>query len=590
MAGRRKGFKLKNLIAFWPYISKYRKELLMGIAALIITDSMTLTVPWLIKEFIDVLPEKPSSGVLLNYVFLLFLVSLVLVWGRYGWRMYMFGPSRKIEFDILNRLFGHLLTLDRTWYLKQKTGDIMSRATNDLRAVREFFGLGVLILIDAVFVIFTAVGMMSWVNFDLALKVLLPLPIVSFLFFYFVKEIGKRHQAVQEHLALITGQVQENLAGIRVLHAFVQEENEKIKFEQLNNEYINKNLHVTRMFGIFTPTMVFVIGVAAMLSLWMGGKAVISGSMTLGSFVAFNGYLMLLSWPMMGIGYVFNLTQKGMSAMGRIQEIFSSQTELNLISEGSAVLKEMGDVEFKDVSFSYPGEETSSLQGINIKISQGQTLGVVGVIGSGKTTLAQLLLRFHDPSAGALWIGKRPIKEIPLRDLRDLMGYVSQEPFLFSTSIRDNIVLGRVSASDRELEEIVRIAGLSQDVNRFPDKLDTLIGERGVSLSGGQKQRIALARALIRKPELLILDDAFSHLDSDTEEEILENIQSQLCETTTLIISHRLSAVRSADRIVVMDAGKIVEQGSHASLVQMRGVYASLFQNQLLAREMEIFL
>jgi ATP-binding cassette, subfamily B, multidrug efflux pump len=581
---------LKNLIAFWPYISKYRKELLMGIAALIITDSMTLTVPWLIKEFIDVLPDKPSSGVLLKYVFLLFSVSLVLVMGRYGWRMYMFGPSRKIEFDILNRLFSHLLTLDRAWYLKQKTGDIMSRATNDLRAVREFFGLGVLILIDAVFVIFTAVGMMTWVNLDLALKVLLPLPIVSFLFFYFVKEIGKRHKAVQEHLALITGQVQENLAGIRVLHAFVQEENEKIKFEQLNNEYINKNLHVTRMFGIFTPTMVFVIGVAAMLSLWLGGKAVISGSMTLGSFVAFNGYLMLLSWPMMGIGYVFNLTQKGMSAMGRIQEIFSSQTQLKLISEGSSVLKEMGDVEFRDVSFSYPGEETSSLQGINIKISRGQTLGVVGVIGSGKTTLAQLLLRFHDPSAGALWIGKRPIKEIPLRDLRDLMGYVSQEPFLFSTSIRDNIVLGRVSASDRELDEIVRIAGLSQDVDRFPDKLDTLIGERGVSLSGGQKQRIALARALIRKPELLILDDAFSHLDSDTEEEILENIQSQLSETTTLIISHRLSAVRSADRIVVMDAGKIVEQGGHASLVQVGGVYASLFQNQLLAREMEIFL
>ena len=502
----------------------------------------------------------------------------------------MFGPSRKIEFDILNRLFGHLLTLDRAWYLKQKTGDIMSRATNDLRAVREFVGLGVLILIDAVFLIITAVGMMSLINADLAFRVLLPLPIISFLFFYFVKEIGKRHKAVQEHLGLITGQVQENLAGIRVLHAFVQEENEKRKFAVLNNEYIKKNLHVTRMFGVFTPTMVFVIGVAAMLSLWFGGKAVIVGSMTLGSFVAFNGYLMLLSWPMMGIGYVFNLTQKGMSAMGRIQEIFSSQTELNLISEGSAVLKEMGDVEFKDVSFSYPGEETSSLQGINIKISQGQTLGVVGVIGSGKTTLAQLLLRFHDPSAGALWIGKRPIKEIPLRDLRDLMGYVSQEPFLFSTSIRDNIVLGRVSASDRELEEIVRIAGLSQDVNRFPDKLDTLIGERGVSLSGGQKQRIALARALIRKPELLILDDAFSHLDSDTEEEILENIQSQLCETTTLIISHRLSAVRSADRIVVMDAGKIVEQGSHASLVQMRGVYASLFQNQLLAREMEIFL
>ena len=581
---------MDNIKSFWPYILKYRKEFLIGIAALILTDSMTLTVPWLIKEFIDILPGKPSSQVLFKYVLLLFLISSVLVVGRYGWRMYMFGPSRKIEFDILNQLFKHLLTLDRTWYLKQKTGDLMSRATNDLRAVREFFGLGVLILIDAVFVIFAAVGMMSWVNFDLALRVLLPLPFVSFLFFYFVREIGKRHKAVQEHLARITGQVQENLAGIRVLHAFVQEENEKIKFEQLNKEYINKNLHVTRMFGIFTPTMIFVIGVAAMLSLWMGGKAVISGSMTLGSFVAFNGYLMLLSWPMMGIGYVFNLTQKGLAAMGRIQDIFVSQSELKLPSEETTLVGEMGDVEFREVSFSYPAEESLGLKQINLKISQGQTVGVVGVIGSGKTTLTQMLLRFYDPTAGVLLIGNRPIKEIPLQDLRGLIGYVSQEPFLFSTSIRDNIVLGRSSVSEREVEEIVRIAGLSKDVDRFPDRLDTLIGERGVSLSGGQKQRIALARALITKPELLILDDAFSHLDSETEEEIFENVQGQLSKTTTLIISHRLSAVRRADRIIVMDAGQIIEQGNHASLVKLEGVYANLFQNQLLAREMEIFL
>ena len=560
----------------------------IGIAALIITDSMTLVVPWLIKEFIDVLPGKPSSELLLKYVFLLLGVSLFLVAGRYGWRVYMFGASRKIEFDILNRLFEHLLILDRTWYLKQKTGDIMSRATNDLRAVREFFGLGVLILIDAVFVIFAAVGMMSWINFDLMLKVFLPLPIISFLFFYFVKEIGKLHKAVQEHLALITGQVQENLAGIRVLHSFVQEENEKTKFAQLNNEYINKNLAVTRIFGIFTPTMVFILGVAAMLSLWMGGKAVIAGSMTLGSFVAFNGYLMLLSWPMMGIGYVFNLTQKGMAAMGRIQEIFVSQSEIKPAPEGTGTLVEVGDIEFQGLKFSYPGEDTLSLKGIDIKIFQGQTLGVVGVIGSGKTTLAQMLLRFYDPTAGALLIGGRPIKEI--HRLRDSIGYVSQEPFLFSMSIRDNIVLGRVSATYRELEEIVRIAGLKKDVERFPHRLDTLIGERGVSLSGGQKQRVALARALIKKPEILILDDAFSHLDSETEEEILENIQGQLRQTTTLIISHRLSAVRGADQIIVMDAGQIIEQGNHASLVRAGGVYANLFQNQLLAREMEILL
>ena len=561
---------------------------MIGIAALIITDSMTLVVPWLIKEFIDVLPQKPPPGVLLEYTFFLLLIVIFLVVGRYGWRMYMFGPSRKIEFDILNRLFGHLLTLDRAWYLKQKTGDIMSRATNDLRAVREFVGLGVLILIDAVFLIITAVGMMSLINADLAFRVLLPLPIISFLFFYFVKEIGKRHKAVQEHLGLITGQVQENLAGIRVLHAFVQEENEKRKFAVLNNEYIKKNLHVTRMFGVFTPTMVFVIGVAAMLSLWLGGKAVIAGSMTLGSFVAFNGYLMLLSWPMMGIGYVFNLTQKGMSAMGRIREIFAAQTEIISVPEESGSVGEMGDIEFQCLEFSYPGSETLSLKGVDIKISKGQTLGVVGVIGSGKTTLAQMLLRFYDPTAGTLLIGSHPIKEISLQKLRGSIGYVSQEPFLFSTSIRDNIVLGR--GVDLDLDEIVRVAGLKGDVARFPKGLDTLIGERGVSLSGGQKQRVALARALITKPEILILDDAFSNLDSDTEEEILRNVREQLSQTTTLIISHRLSAVRDADKIIVMDAGQIIEQGSHVSLSRGGGVYAGLSQNQSLAKEMEIYL
>ncbi len=588
--GRGKEFKLENLKSFWPYISKYQRELVLGIVALIITDSMTLVVPWLIKEFIDVLPGKPSSEILLKYTFLLLLIALFLVVGRYGWRMYMFGASRKIEFDILNRLFSHLLTLDRAWYLKQTTGDIMSRATNDLRAVREFIGLGVLILIDAVFVIITAMSMMSWINADLALKVLLPLPFISFLFFYFVKEIGKRHKAVQEHLALITGHVQENLAGIRVLHAFVQEENEKRKFAELNNEYIKKNLHVTRMFGIFTPTMVFVMGVAAMLSLWLGGKAVIGGSMTLGSFVAFNGYLMLLSWPMMGIGYVFNLTQKGMAAMSRIHEIFKAQPEIKPALEGAGSLEPMGDIEFQGLQFTYPDAETPSLRGVDIKIPRGQTLGVVGVIGSGKTTLAQMLLRFYDPTAGALLIGNRHIKEISLQKLRESIGYVSQEPFLFSTSIRDNIVLGRGPATDLELEEIIRIAGLSKDVARFPEGLETLIGERGVSLSGGQKQRVALARALIKKPEVLILDDAFSNLDSDTEEEILRNIQGQPSQTTTLIISHRLSAVRDADQIIVMDAGKILEQGSHVSLTRAGRVYAGLFQNQSLAREMEIFL
>ena len=580
---------MNNLKSFFPYVRKYRREFLFGIVALIVADCMTLVVPWLIKEFVDVLPQKPASDQLLKYVFFLFLISLILVVGRYGWRKYMFGLSRKIEFDILNDLFSHLLSLDRLWYQKQKTGDLMSRATNDLRAVREFFGLGILILIDAVFVIVMAVTMMVWINAELTLKVFIPLPVVSILFFSFVKEIGKRHEAVQEHLSRITEHVQENLSGIRVLHAFVQEENEKDKFKKLNQEYIQKNLRVTQMFGIFTPTMVFAVGVAAMISLWMGGRAVIADEITLGSFVAFNGYLMLLSWPMMGIGYVFNLTQKGLVGMARVNEIFLARSSIRDMGEGY-IPASSGDLEISGIRFQYSSENQEALKEMDLTISCGQTLGIVGVIGSGKTTLARLLLRFYDPTSGDIWIDGKSIQEMPLKSLRDYIGYVSQEPFLFSTSIRSNIALGRENASDFEIEKIVEIAGMTSDLKNFPDHLETMIGEKGVTLSGGQKQRIALARALFKNPPLLILDDSFSNLDSEMEEELLRNLKIHFKDTTKIIISHRLSTILNAENIIVMEDGNISEQGNHSQLVKLGGIYAGLFQSQELAREMEIIL
>ena len=580
---------MNNLKAFFPYVQKYRREFLFGIVALIVADCITLVVPWLIKEFVDVLPQKPASDQLLKYVFFLFLISLILVVGRYGWRKYMFGLSRKIEFDILNDLFSHLLSLDRLWYQKQKTGDLMSRATNDLRAVREFFGLGILILIDAVFVIVMAVTMMVWIDAELTLKVFIPLPVVSILFFSFVKEIGKRHEAVQKHLSRITEHVQENLSGIRVLHAFVQEENEKDKFKKLNQEYIQMNLRVTQMFGIFTPTMVFAVGVAAMISLWMGGRAVIADEISLGSFVAFNGYLMLLSWPMMGIGYVFNLTQKGLVGMARVNEIFLARSSIRDMGEGY-IPASSGNLEISGIRSQYSSENQEALKEIDLTISCGQTLGIVGVIGSGKTTLARLLLRFYDSASGDIWIDGKSIQEIPLKSLRDYIGYVSQEPFLFSTSIRSNIALGRENASDLEIEKIVEIAGMTSDLENFPDHLETMIGEKGVTLSGGQKQRIALARALFKNPPLLILDDSFSNLDSEMEEELLRNLKIHFKDTTKIIISHRLSTILNAENIIVMEDGSISEQGNHSQLVKSGGIYAGLFQSQELAREMEIIL
>ena len=581
---------MNNLKSFLPYVSKYRREFLLGILALIVTDAMTLVVPWLIKEFIDIISGKPAKEQILKYVLLLFLISLGLMGGRYGWRKYMFGLSRKIEFDILNDLFQHLLSLDRFWYQKQKTGDLMSRATNDLRAVRDFFGLGVLILIDAVFVIIMAVVMMSFINFDLALKVFIPLPFISVLFFCFVREIGKRHTEVQEHLSKITERVQENLSGIRILHAFVQEEYEKEKFKRLNLEYIKKNLRVTQIFGLFTPTMVFSMGIASMISLWMGGKAVVSEEITLGSFVAFNGYLMLLSWPMMGIGYVFNLTQKGLVGMKRINEVFFAKAKI--VDEGINFMDipNYGDLEFIKVCFSYSEGADRTLNGVDLRVLSGQTLGVVGLIGSGKTTLAQIILRFYDPTSGDILIDGKSIREFSLQSLRNYIGYVSQEPFLFSTSIRNNIALGNKNISDLEIEKIVQVAGLESDLKTFPDHMETLIGEKGVTLSGGQKQRIALARALLKNPKLLILDDSFSSLDSEMEKGLLENLKKYYRNTTKIIISHRLSTILNADNIIVIENGAISEQGNHSQLVELGGVYAELFRNQELAKEMKIIL
>ncbi|MFQ5451111.1 MAG: ABC transporter ATP-binding protein [Nitrospinaceae bacterium] len=576
--------------AFWPYLAGYRREMAVGIMALLVTDLAGLVIPWLLKEFIDLLPKDPSGSTLVKYSGWLVLAAGVQALSRFGWRKFLFGPSRKVEFDILNRLFSHLLTLDKFFFQQHKIGDLMSRATNDLRAVRDFAGLGLLILVDSTVVIISCVCLMSVINPGLTLLVLVPLPLISILFFNFVREISRRHQAVQEHLAGISSFVQENLAGIRVLHAFAQEENERKKFDALNREYIQKNLRVTKLFGIFTPSLVFTIGLASMISLWIGGKAVIQNEMSLGAFVAFNGYLMMLSWPMMGIGYVVNLTQKGLSALARIREIFSVQP---IIKDGdikgeSGELK--GAVEYRNLSFTYPGSKSEGLHRIDLTIPQGHRLAIVGSIGSGKSTLAQMLPRLLQANPKSVWVGGRAVEDIPLRLLRGHIGYVDQEPFLFSMSIRENIVLGNPGAEPGEVDEVVRCAGLIPDLSRFPQGLETMVGERGVSLSGGQKQRIALARALLKKPGILVLDDAFSSLDVETEGTILENIRDRLKTITTLFITHRLSLARQADGIVVLDHGRIVEQGTHRDLVRAGGIYSRMFKNQALAREMEITL
>ena len=593
---------MKRIQAFIPYLLAYRWEISIGIVALMATDLIGLAIPWLLKNFIDLLPQKPSGSELAWYAGLLFLVAVGQGVGRYGWRKYLFGPSRKIEVDILNQLFRHLQSLDKTFFQNQKIGDLMSRATNDLRAVKDFLGLGLLVVLDAAVVIIAAVALMITISPELTFYALLPLPLLSFLFFGFIKTIGVRHTAIQEHLAKITSMVQENLAGIRVLHAFVQEEHEKKRFDGLNREHIAKNMGLAKLFGIFTPSLVLTIGISALITLWLGSKEVIAHQMaiqsgeavenvfTIGSFVAFSGYLLMLSWPMMAVGYVTNLTQKGLAAMGRIQEIFDCRSSLADAIAPQTIRTLQGGIEFKNLTFAYPGEAHPVLDHIDLHIEPGSTVALIGMIGSGKSSIAQLIPRVYDASGGLIAIDGQPVSEIPLDHLRSQIAFVDQEPFLFSTSIRSNIAIGRSDATDEEIDTMVRCVHLTPDLERWPEGLETMVGERGVSLSGGQKQRIALARALIRNPRILILDDAFSSLDIETESIIFDNIRKLTGSLTLLLITHRLSVTRQVDQIVVMERGRIVERGSHQTLMDNQGLYQRMYTNQALAREMEILL
>lgn len=560
----------------------------MGVAALLVTDLLGLMIPWFLKTVIDLLPQRPSGDALLGYAAILFLAAMGQGLCRFGWRKYLFGPSRKVEFDILSRLMSHFLILDKAYYQTQKIGDLMSRATNDLRSLREFVGMAVLVLVDSQVVIFSCICLMIYINPLLTLYSMAPMPLISVLFYKLSGMIGERQQIVQAHLSKITAMVQETLSGIRVLHAFVQEENVKKKFGDLNREYIHKNLQLTRLFGIFTPSLVFVIGTAALISLWIGGKAVVRGDMTLGSFVAFNSYLLMLSWPMMAIGYVFNLTQRGVSAMQRLEEIFSAQPAVVSNAE-LAPAKIEGRIAFHSLSFRYPDARDGCLRDISCEIKKGESVAIIGMIGAGKSTLVQLIPRIFDAEQGMVLFDGTPIRDISLAELRRSIGYVDQEPFLFSATIRENIIFGYAEAAEEEIRNVIHLAGLTPDLQRFPQGLDTLVGERGVSLSGGQKQRVALARALLKKPKILILDDAFSSLDVETEETVLKNIKNFIRGITTIIVTHRLTVTRDVDRIIVMENGRIVESGNHSELIR-GGYYRQIYENQALAREMEILL
>ncbi len=578
-----------QLKVFVSYLKAYRKEMFIGMIALILTDIVGLAIPWILKQFVDKLPSKPSNEELLVFAGLLGLAATFQGLFRFGWRKYIFGPSRKVEFDIVNDLFRHFLKLDNSFYQKRKIGDLLSRATNDIRSVRDFLGLGLLVLADCFVVIISCFVLMIYISPKLTLMAFLPLPLISILFYLYTKKISEGHRIVQEELGNISDIVQENLSGIRTLHAYGQEEKEKEKFEKQNEVYLSKNMTLTKLYAIFPTSLSFFLGLATLISLWIGGKEVIAGNLTLGSFVAFNGYLLMLSWPMMGIGYVFNLSQKGASAMRRVQDIFSEQSEIKAPLNGNFKKDFQGELEFQSVSYHY-SIKGFYLEDINLKIEPGQWVGITGPIGAGKSTLFKFPLRVIDPVEGTILLDGIPIKDLPLDLLRKQIGYVEQGPFLFSATIQENIAFGTDISDKKIIEEIAFIAGLDPDIAVFPKGLETMVGEKGVSLSGGQKQRIALARALIRKPKILILDDAFSSLDVETEEKILKNIRRVAKETTVILITHRVSTQRFSDQIVVIENGKISGLGSREQLEAQEGYFKEISNAQSFQKGLEAFL
>ncbi|MGD0215325.1 MAG: ABC transporter ATP-binding protein [Terriglobales bacterium] len=596
----------KNLRPLVPYLKRYRSSLVWGGLCVLFNNGIWIFFPQVLRRAVNDLHSGVTRQKLLTYSLLIIAIALIKGIFQFLTRWVVIGISRDIEFDLRNDLFAHLERLSHSYYQRNRTGDIMARATNDLNAVRML--LGPAIMYSANTIVFTAgaLGFMLAISPKLTVFAFLPLPIASIVIQYFGRRIHERFERIQAMFSDISARAQENFSGARVIRAYVQEQAEIAAFEGANQEYIRRSLGLVRLMGMLWPTLELMLGAAVVIVLWLGGRQVLTGKMNVGDFVAFNTYMMQLTWPVIALGWVINIFQRGTASMVRIQEILAQQPEIadedqasshepRATSEQVARSSQLeahdllGEIEFRNLNFAYNG--TAVLNDINLRIPAGSSLAIVGPTGSGKTTLVNLIPRIYDAAPGAVLIDGRPIREFPLDFLRRQIGFVPQETFLFSDTIRENIAYG-VSKEDGEatLEEIqaaAEAANIAHDIESFPEGYNTTVGERGITLSGGQKQRTAIARALLRSPRILILDDALSSVDTHTEDKILNHLREIMRGRTTIFISHRVSTVRNADAIAVLHEGRIVELGSHDELIARNGYYTELYNKQLLEEELE---
>ncbi len=581
---------MESLLKLNKYFFKYKKPLLSGFIFILISDVAQVTIPVFLKNSINTLQKSADYPALLRYAALILGAAIISGVFRFLIRETIIVTSRKIEYDLRNDFWAHLIKLPLRFFRNNSTGNIMAHATNDINAVRMYIGPVVMYSVDTVVKFVLIISVMISIDPLLTLYALLPLPFLSYFVYKLSKKIHKKFTKIQEKFSELTTKAQENFSGIRVIKAYVREQSEIEQFKKLSSDYLERNMDKIRIQAFFMPMLFMITGISIIVVIWVGGSMIIQNKITLGEIMAFVAYLGMLIWPIIAFGWIINISQQASASMKRLLHIWSEDEEIKNTGLTDFTIKDIrGDIEFRNVYFRYNKNLPFVLKNINLKIPAGSTLAIIGHTGSGKTTLVNLIPRLYDVSKGEILIDGRHIKEIPLEVLRGKTGFAPQETFLFSDTLRNNILYGLNGngKADEILEEVSGIAQLKKDVERFPEKFETVLGERGITLSGGQKQRTALARALAIHPKILILDDSFSAVDTNTEEEILKRLKKFMQGRTSIIISHRISTVKDADKIIVIENGEIAEEGKHNELVKLGGIYAGLHYKQLLEEELK---